>query len=229
MKNQHLGILPMYNTGIVIFFTIAVVFVIILVNIGFSVNDSQKDVVEDAYDEVREQLELSGKISAVADVSSNEIMITGIPVRVAGNDLVNLNPETTTISYDLIHKNNLIVNYENIYADRLSDKTYNSLKNAVEEAKNQGIIQNNPFVDEQKPTQTEAFVYWVINHNFDHFVDDGEFAIIAIVYSENDRPSTGDKLFIEVNVPEGFVLRIDEEVPSISNEVLNFGGILDGS
>ena len=75
MKNQHRGIIPMYNTGIAIFFTIAVVFVIIFVNIGFSINDSQKDVVEDAYDEVREQLEVSGKISAAADVSSNKIMV----------------------------------------------------------------------------------------------------------------------------------------------------------
>ena len=229
MKNKHLGVIPMYNTGIAIFFTIAVIFVIIFVNIGFSVNDSQKDVVEDAYDEVREQLELSGKISAAADVSSEKIMVTGIPVRVAGGGVVNLNPETTKISYNLIHQNNLFVNYENIYVDRIPDRTFNSLKDAVEEAKNQGIIEINPFIDEQKPTKTSAFVYWIINQNFDHFVDDGEFASIAIVYSENDRPSTRDKLLIEVNVPEGFVLRIDEEVPSISNEVLNFGGILDGS
>ena len=67
----------------------------------------------------------------------------------------------------------------------------------------------------------------MINQNFDNFVDDRELAIIAVVYSENDRPSTGDKLFIEVNVPEGFVLRVDEEVPSISNQVLNFGGTLN--
>ena len=66
MRNQHRGVIPMYNIGIASFFTIAVVFVIIFVNIGFSVNDSQKNVVDDAYDEVREQLEVSGKISAAS-------------------------------------------------------------------------------------------------------------------------------------------------------------------
>lgn len=219
----------MYNAGIVAFFTIALVFVIIFVNIGFSINDSQKLVVEDAYNEVREQLEVSGKISAAADVTSNKIMINAIPVRVANGGIVNLNPQTTEIAYNLKQQSDIIVNYENIYVGRLVDRTYNSLKEAVEDAKNQGIIEINPFIDKQKPVKTSAFVYWVLNQNFDHFVDDEELAVIAIIYSEFERPSGGDNLFIEVNVPEGFVLRIDQEVPNISNEVLNFGGIINES
>ncbi len=219
----------MYNTGIAAFFGIAILFVVIFVNIGFAINDTDKAVVEDAYDEVREQLEVPGKITAVADVTSNKIRITAIPVRVANGGIVNLNPDTTQIVYNLIQHNDVIVDYKNIYADRLKDRTFHSLKDAVQEAKNQGIIEYDSFVDEQKPTRTIGFVYWVINQNFDHFVDDGELAIIAVIYSENDRPSTGDKLFIEVNVPEGFVLRVDEEIPNISNEVLNFGGILNES
>ena len=219
----------MYNSGIAVFFTIAVVFVIILVNIGFSVTDSQKDVVEDAYDEVREQLVVSGKISAAADVTSDKIMVTAIPVRVANGGVVNLNPQTTEISFNLVQQNNLIADIENIYEARLVDRTFNSLREAVDEAENQGIIETNPFTNEQKPSRTIAFVYWVLNHNFDHFVDDGELAVIAVIYSENERPSSGDKLFLEVNVPEGFVLRIDEEIPDISNEALNFAGIIKES
>ncbi len=226
MKNQHKGVFPMFNTGIVLFFTIAVVFVFIFVNIGFSVNDSQKDVVQDAYDEVREQLEISGKISAAANSSLDKITVTGIPIRSSSGGAVNLNPQSTEIFFNLIRKSNVLAEHENIYSGRLMDRTFNSLKEAVEEAKNQGIIENNPFVDKQKPTKTESFVYWVLNQNFDHFVDDEELAVIAIIYSETERPASGDDLFIEVNVPEGFVLRTNQKVPNISNEVLNFGGIL---
>ena len=161
MKNHHIGIIPMYNTGIVLFFMIAIIFVIIFVNIGFSINDAQKDVVDDAYDEVREQLEISGKISATADVTSDEIMITGIPVRVASGGPVNLNPQTTEIVFNLIKQSTLVADYENIYVEKLSDRTYSSLKEAVDGAKNQGIIETNPFFDEQKPTTTTAFVYWL--------------------------------------------------------------------
>jgi len=228
MKN-HKGVFPLYNTGIAAFFVIALVIVFILVNIGFTVTDTEKQVVENAYDEVRDQLEISGKISAAADVNSDEIMITAIPVRVSTGGTVNMNPQSAQISYNSILKPNTIVSYENIYTDRLSEKTFNSLRDAVDEAKIKGIIDNNPFVDKQKPTSTTAFVYWVINQNFDHFIDDRELAVIAIVYSGSDRPSSGDNLFIEVNVPEGFVLRIEQQVPDISNEVLHFGGILNDS
>ena len=40
MKNQHRGVFPMYNTDIVSFFTIAIEFVILFVNIGLAINDS---------------------------------------------------------------------------------------------------------------------------------------------------------------------------------------------
>ena len=227
MKNIHKGVVPFYNTGIFVFFTIAVVFVILLVNIGFSVNDAQKDVVEDAYDEVRDQLEVSGKISAVADVSTNEIMITAIPVRVSNNGIVNLNPQTAEVGFNIIKQSNLIAEHKNIYADRIVDRTFNSLRDALEEAEDKGIIDTNPIVTKQAPTKSTAFIYWVLNQNFDHFLDNEELAVVAIVYAESERPSSGDKLFIEVNVPEGFVLRIDQEVPSISTEVLNFGGKIE--
>jgi len=228
MKNLK-GLFPLYEKGIASFVIVAAVFIIIIVNIGFSVSDTQKQAVEYAYDEVRDQLEISGKISAAADVKSDEIMITAIPVRVSTGGTVNMNPQTTQISYNSILGGNTMVSYENIYADRLSDKTFNSLRDAVDEAKIKGIIDNNPFVDKQKPTSTTAFVYWVINQNFDHFIDDRELAVIAIVYSGTDRPSSGNNLFIEVNVPEGFVLRIEQQVPDISDEVLNFAGILNDS
>lgn len=217
----------MYNTGIVAFFTIAIAFVIIFVNIGLAVNDSQKDVVEYAYDEVRDQLEISGKISAAADISTDKIMITAIPVRVSTGGLVNLNPQSAEIMYNLIKQNEIVIDYKNIYTERLADRTYNSINDAVKDAKSQGIIEYNPFTDNQKPSKTTAFVYWILNQNFDHFVDDGELAVIAVIYAENERPSTGDTLFLEVNVPEGFVLRFNQEVPNISSEVLNFGGILN--
>jgi len=226
---KHKVLFPLYDRGIAAFVIVAAVFIIIIVNIGFTVSDTQKQAVEYAYDEVRDQLEISGKISSAADVNSDEITVTAIPVRVSTGGTVNMNPQTTQIFYDSALEHNTIINYENIYADRLSEKTFNSLKDAVDEAKIKGIIDNNPFVDEQKPASSTAFVYWVINQNFDHFIDDRELAVIVIVYAGTDRPSSGDNLFIEVNVPEGFVLRIEQQVPDISNEFLNFGGILNDS
>jgi len=219
----------MYNTGIAVFFTIAVIMVILLVNIGLSVTNTQKEVVDKALDEIDERLAIAGKISAVADVSSHKIMATATPVKTVSDGAVNVDPQIMDVSYKLVKAENYIINYDNIYVGSMRDKTYNSLRDAVEDAKNKGLIDNNPYVDEQKPTSTTAFVYWIINQNFDNYIDNNELAVFAIVYADRDRPSSGEQLFIQANVPEGYVLRIEQDVPNISSEIINFGGIINES
>jgi flagellin FlaB len=142
---------------------------------------------------------------------------------------IHVDSKRMTVSYELVQLENYTINYENIYGGSIPDMSYNSLRDAVADAKNRGIINVNPFVDEQKPDTTTAFVYWIVNQNFDNFVDNDELAVFAIVYADRDRPSSGEQLFIQANVPEGYVLRIEQDVPNISGDVLNFGGIVGGS
>jgi archaeal flagellin FlaB len=226
MKNYHRGLISLYGTGIATFFIIALILVVIFVNIGFEVNDTQKQVVEKAVEEVDERFVIAGKISAMADVSSDEILATATPVRTVSDGSVNVDPEILTISYELIQIQNKIIKYENIYTGFLAKKSYNSLEEAAVDAKNFGLIDINPYNDEQKPTTTKAFFYWIINQNFDNYVDNNELAVLAIVYADKDRPSTGEQLFIQADVPQGYVLQIDQDIPSISSETLNFGGIV---
>ena len=229
MKKQHRAVFPMYNTGIAAFFTIAVILVILLVNIGLSVNNTQKEVVDKALDEIDERLAVAGKISAAADVSSHKIMATATPVKTVSDGAVNVDPQIMDVSYKLVKDENYIINYDNIYVGSMRDKTYDSLMEAVEDAKNKGLIDNNPYVDDQKPTSTTAFVYWIINQNFDNYIDNNELAVLAIVCADSHRPSSGEQIFIQANVPEGYLLKIDQDVPNISSEILNFGGIINES
>ena len=228
MKKSHKGLISLYGTGITAFFIIAVILVIIFVNIGFEVNDTQKKVVEEALDEVDERFVIAGKISAMADVSSNSLLASATPVRTISDGSVNIDPSNLTISYKLVKVQNKIINYENIYAGFLSQKEYDSLEDAVTDAQLGGLIDVNPYQNDQKPTSTQAFFYWIVNQNFDNFVDNDELAVLAIVYSDTDRPSSGEHLFIQADVPEGYVLQIDQDVPSISSETINFGGIISG-
>jgi len=227
MKKQHRAVFPMYNTGIAVFFIIAVILVIIFVNIGLSVNNTQKQVVDKALNEIDERLAIAGKISAVADVSSHKIIATATPVKTVSDGAVNVDPQIMDISYKLVKNENYTISYDNVYVGSIRDKTYNSLRDAVADAKSEGLIDNNPYLDEQKPTSTTAFVYWIINQNFDNYIDNNELAVLAIVYADKDRPSSGEQLFIQANVPEGYVLKIDQDVPNISSEILNFGGIIN--
>lgn len=229
MKNHHRGLFSAYNVGMVLFFSIALILVVIYSNIGFQVNITQKKVVEKAVDQVDDHFVVAGKISAAADVSSNELIATATPVKTVSDGPIHVDPKRMTVSYELVQLENYIINYENIYGGCIPDKSYNSLRDAVADAKNRGIINFNPFVDEQKPVTTTAFVYWIVNQNFDNFVDNDELAVFAIVYADRDRPSSGEQLFIQANVPEGYVLRIEQDVPNISGDVLNFGGVVGGS
>ena len=229
MKNYHRGLVSAYTVGMVLFFSIALVLVVIYSNIGFQVNITQKKVVEKAVDQVDDHFVVAGKISASADVSSNDLIATATPVKTVSDGPIHVDSKRMTVSYELVQLKNYTINYENIYGGSIPDKSYNSLRDAVADAKNRGIISVNPFVDEQKPDITTAFVYWIVNQNFDNFVDNDELAVFAIVYADRDRPSSGEQLFIQVNVPEGYVLRIEQDVPNISGDVLNFGGIVGGS
>ena len=229
MKKLHRAVFSMYNTGIAAFFTIAVILVILFVNIGLSVNNTQKEVVDKAVDEIDERLVIAGKISALADVSSHKIMATATPVKTVSDGAVNVDPQIMDVSYKLVKSENYVISYDNIYVGSIRDKTYDSLGEAVGDAKNKGLIDDNPYVDTQKPTSTTAFVYWIINQNFDNYIDYNELAVLAIVYADRDRPSSGEQLFIDANVPEGYVLRIEQDVPNISSKIINFGGIINES
>lgn len=229
MKNNHRGLVSAYTVGMVLFFSIALVLVVIYSNIGFQVNITQKKVVEKAVDQVDDHFIVSGKISAAADVASNDLIATATPVKTVSDGPIHVDSKRMTVSYELVQLENYTINYENIYGGSIPDMSYNSLRDAVADAKNLGIINVNPFVDEQKPDTTTAFVYWIVNQNFDNFVDNDELAVFAIVYADRDRPSSGEQLFIQANVPEGYVLRIEQDVPNISGDVLNFGGVVGGS
>ena len=223
---NHRGLISLFGIGITAFFIIAVVMVIIFVNIGFEVNDAQKLVVEESVDEVDERFVIAGKISAMADVSSYKILATATPVRTVSDGSVNVDSKILTVSYELVKIKNQIIKHENIYTGFLIEKSYNSLEEAAADAKKSGLIDINPYTDEQKPSTTKAFFYWIINQNFDNYVDNNELAVLAIIYADKDRPSSNEHLFIQADVPAGYVLQMDQDVPSISSETLDFGGII---
>lgn len=222
--SSHRGIFSLYNTGMAAFFTLAVVVAIILINAGFSIIDTEKTVVTSTVSKVDNHLAVAGTISGTADVSSNELTATGTPIRTASAGSVNVTLQEIGVSYELTHIQNFTLSYDDIYVGNLHDAAYNSLGDALADAKQQGLIDVNPYVDEQKPTSTTAFVYWIINQDFDQHVDRDELAVLAIVYADKDRPSSGAHILVQVNVADGYILKLERDIPNISSTIVNFGG-----
>ena len=227
LHSAHRGLFSMYSMGTVLFFSIAIVLVIIIINVGFMVSDSQKQVVIKALEEVDEHLIIVGKISAASKMNSHELITTSIPVRTVSNGAVNVDPQILDIFFTLEKFHNNTITHDNIFVGNLNNHTFNSAYDAIDEAKKQGLIDSNPHVDGTGPTKTSAFVYWVFNNNFDQRIDENELASLTIVYAENDRPTSGESLFVQANVKEGYILKLEKIIPDITNSFINFGGRLN--
>ncbi len=220
----HRGLAFWYNIGLAAFLITAVGLTAIIMSSGFTSSDVTKEVLEEALVESRQGLEIFGKITGVADITNDEVLTTATPIRIATGGNVDLSVERFHLSYKLIRVDSSEVGYENIHVGLLNEKSYNTIQDAMRDAKEKGLISINPYLDEEKPTTTSAFVYWIINVNNDQLLDTGELAIIAIVYADKDRPQTKEYLLVEGFTPEGRIFTMQRNVPNISGTIVDFHG-----
>jgi len=190
---------------------------------GFATSESVKDTVEKAVESAN-TLQIIGKMAGTAEVSNNKVTATATPVTATTNGFVDMSAEDVKVTYQLIKDGRYTITYDDIYVGSLYGESYNSLNSALVAAKEKGLIATNPQVDQQKPDTTTAFLYWVINQDFDQSVQNNEIASLVLVYADKDRPSTGEYLRIQVVEIDGVVLDIERTVPDISSSILDFGG-----
>ena len=223
-KHTHRGLALWYNVALVTFFVISVSVTATMIQSGTVTSDLTKDVVEEAMSEARHGLEIVGKVSGTADVANDEVITTATPITVATGGKVDVSELMFKLNYKLIKIQSHVISYDNIYVGALTGTSYNSVYDALEDAKSLGLIDINPYVDEEKPTTTSAFIYWVVNIEDDYFISQGELAVIAIVYADKDRPNSGEYLLVEGITPAGNVLSVERNIPNISNRVIDLGG-----
>ena len=224
LSGSHKGSISLVSLGFVAFFGTAVILSVIIINAGFMVSDAEKQVVIKAMRQADQHLIIAGRITGITNVQSNELTAISIPARTASGGPVTVNSQFVDVAFQLNQFKNKQVFYNNIYSGNLNNSSENSLVNALAEAKLQGIIDFDPNVDNQAPSNTTAFVYWITNQNYDQNIDSNEFASLTIVYAEKDRPTTGERLLIQANLEEGYILKLDRNIPEISSSVINFGG-----
>jgi flagellin FlaB len=199
---------------------------------GFSTTQKAKTTIVSGLAEASSSLEISGKVFGSGHVSAAKLNVTAFPVKIAsGGDSVNLDTSTAAVKY---LSNSL--SYDNIYAGTLTTTTQDNddgtadgqwlqLSEATETAKDEGYISDDPFETDGSswPSETKAFLYWTVNDNNNEILDQGEHAVLAIVYANADRPSALDKVRAEVLVPSGAALTVERQVPSVTTEVVDLG------
>ncbi len=220
---KHRGLTFWYNTALITFAAVAIGLTWTVMSSGFATSESVKNTVEKAVESAN-TLQIIGKMAGTAEVSNNKVTATATPVTATTNGFVDMSAEDVKVTYQLIKDGSYTITYDDIYVGSLYGESYNSLNSALVAAKEKGLIAINPQVDQQKPDTTTAFLYWVINQDFDQSVQNNEIASLVLVYADKDRPSTGEYLRIQVVEIDGVILDIERTVPDISSSILDFGG-----
>lgn len=220
---KHRGLTFWYNTALITFAVVAMSITWTVMNSGFASSDKVKEVVEEAVLDSANNLQVIGKVTGAADIHDATIKITSTPLTATTTGLVDLRTQNIKVTYKIVKAGSHEIIYDNIYSGIL-EGTHTSLKNALEAAKEKGLIKINPNADVERPDTTSAFLYFVINQNNDSFLGNDEIANLVVIYADRDRPTTGEFIKLQVVEREGLLLDMQRTIPNISGAVVDFGG-----
>ena len=220
---SHRGLTFWYNTALVTFAAVALGITWSVMSAGFTSSDVMKEVVEEAVQDSSNNLQVIGKVIGSADVHDTTIKATSTPLTTTTTGIVDLRVENIRVIYKIIKAGSYEISYDNIYVGMLNGDA-SSLSDALQKAKEQGLITINPNDEDQKPDTTSAFLYWVINQNNNDFLESNEIANLVVVYADRDRPATGEYIRLQMEESEGTLLDIERTIPNVSGSVVDLGG-----
>ncbi|HSA97679.1 MAG TPA: archaellin/type IV pilin N-terminal domain-containing protein [Candidatus Nitrosotenuis sp.] len=230
-RKSHRGVIGVESAIVMIAFVIvAAALAFVVLNMGFSTTQKAKTTIISGLSEASSSLEISGKVKGIGCTSSSNgcstpyLNATLIPLKIAsGGDSVNLQLSTASVKYISNSKS-----FDNIYQGPLAaSTTYANSTTAFTAAATASVTGftsgvTNP-VTKSLPSQTVAIIYWTVASNTNAILDDGEHAVLAIAYGNNDRPAALDKIRVEVITPSGASLTVERNVPNITNTIVDLG------
>jgi len=230
-RHSHRGVIGVESAIVMIAFVIvAAALAFVVLNMGFTTSQKAKTTIISSLGEASSSMQVAGKVIGSGYVNGATLNVTAFPIKIAsGGDNINLDPETTAVKYV---SNSL--NYDNIYAGLISSAEYKSLSTAVARAASGSettdtgedwtLTANDPFSDETV-ADTAAFIYFSQSDQSapNDILEQGETAVLAVVYKVAERPVALDKIKIELIVPSGAALTVERQVPSITNAIVDLG------
>ena len=229
-RHTHRGIIGVESAIVLIAFVIvAAALAFVVLNMGFATTQKAKTTIISSLAESSSALEVSGKVTAVANVPKGLVNATAVPLKVtAGGSTINLDNSTVSVKY---LSNN--VEYDNILVATMTGRTYGNLSQAFQDAEDdifQGIwqVNKNPVngSDVPQPLQnTVAILYWTVSAQTppNSILEPGEHAVLGIGYAPNDRPAGLDTIRAEVLLSSGATLTVERNIPNLTSEIIDLG------
>ena len=232
--HAHRGVIGVESAIVMIAFVIvAAALAFVVLNMGFSTTQKAKTTIISGLSEASSTLEVAGKVIGIACTDSNGgcgttpyLNATGIPIKIAsGGDSVDLDPARTQVKY-LSNS----VEYDNIYVGTINTTTATSLEGAWDEFRKVGYQTGTGTVNpvDESNTRTVAFTYWSVSRGTQNSIlDEGEHANLAIgfdgVGATDDRPTSLDKMRVELIVATGASLTVERNIPTLTTQVTDLG------
>ena len=228
-RHSHRGVIGVESAIVMIAFVIvAAALAFVVLNMGFTTSQKAKTSIISSLGEASSSMQVAGKVIGSGDKNASPptLNATAFPIKVSsGGNNINLEALTTAVKYS---SNTL--DYGDIYVGTLSGE-YKSLASAVAAAKIDTSnstetfvdIDNDPFVDGAAPTHTRAFIYFTQEVTSNDTLEQGETAVLAVVYDSADKPAALDQVKIEIITPTGAALTVERQVPTITTNVVDLG------
>ena len=226
---SHRGVIGVESAIVMIAFVIvAAALAFVVLNMGFSTSQKAKTTILSSLAEASSSMQVAGKVIGSGDIYTSSLNATSFPFKIAsGGSMVNLEAKVTAVK--LVANN---YSYDDVYVGTLTGE-YKSLMAAVAQAyllptsgyEEFGDIDQDPFDNSVglNPSNTRAFIYWAQERNSNDLLEEGETAILAIVYGMNEKPVSLDKIKVEIITSAGASLTVERQVPSIATTVIDLG------
>jgi len=224
-RHTHRGIIGIESAIVLIAFVIvAAALAFVVLNMGFATTQKAKTTIISSLSEASSGIAVSGKVTAIANVAADNVNATSIPLKItSGGDSINLDNATVSIKYL-----SNTVEYDNILVATLTDRTYGNLSQAFQGAIDTPVwkISENP-VNGTTGTNpyTAAIIYWTVaaQNPPNAILEQGEHAVIGIVYRDVDKPVGLDKIRIEVLLSSGATMTVERNIPNLTATVTDLG------
>ncbi|MEW5840374.1 archaellin/type IV pilin N-terminal domain-containing protein [Nitrososphaera sp.] len=203
---------------LIAFVMVAAALSFVILNMGFSTTQKAKTTIQSGLAEASSAMEITGGVIGNGNATQNRLHYYAIPIKVApGGESVNLETANTAIRY---YSNKIAL--ESIYKGILPTGTYSNSTAAIAAAKTANMINQYPWVGSGM-NQTTALVYFTTNKNNNQILDNGENAIVLVMFKNADKPTSLEEVRTEVIVPTGSLLTVKRHIPSISDTIVDLG------
>ncbi|AIF84406.1 archaeal flagellin-like protein [Candidatus Nitrososphaera evergladensis SR1] len=200
---------------LIAFVIVAAAIAYVVLNSGFQTTEKAKSAITSGLSEASSGIEVAGAATGKGNVTNAVVAAYTIPAKLAaGGSSIDIAPDKMIIRYS-----SKAVSYDNIYSGIMSNTTFASMDDAIQQAKDENMIVRKPG-EGAGPANTAAIVYFTTNTNNNKVLDPAEQIMILVVFKDAERPAALDVARLEVIPASGAPLSVERTIPPVADAVI---------